>query len=61
MLKQYLKVGGTILAFNVDKAFSNVLDGLIMVDLRKTDPSRLETYMSKAGIARFRQFHGLRA
>ena len=59
LLKQYLKVGGTILAFNVDKAFSNVLDGLIMVDLRKTDPSRLETYMSKAGIARFRQFHGL--
>lgn len=59
LIKQYMKVGGTILAFNVDKAFSNVLDGLIMVDLRKTDPARLETYMSKTGIARFRQFHGL--
>ena len=35
------------------------VDDLIMVDLRKTDPSRLETYMSKAGVARFRQFHGL--
>jgi putative hemolysin len=59
LLKQYLKVGGTILAFNVDRAFSNVLDGLIMVDLRKTDPSRLETYMSRAGVAGFQQFHGL--
>ena len=59
LIKQYMKVGGTILAFNVDKAFSNVLDGLIMVDLRKTDPARLETYMSKTGVARFRQFHGL--
>jgi putative hemolysin len=59
LIKQYMKVGGTILAFNVDKAFSNVLDGLIMVDLRKTDPARLGTYMSTPGVTRFRQFHGL--
>src|SRR5262249_36276469 len=59
LLKQYVKVGGTVLAFNVDKNFSDVLDGLIVVDLRKTDPARLEPYMSKPALANFRQFHGL--
>jgi putative hemolysin len=59
LLKQYVKVGGTVLAFNVDKNFSDVLDGLIVVDLRKTDPARLEPYMSKQSLANFHQFHGL--
>jgi putative hemolysin len=54
LLRQYLKLGGELLAFNVDKSFSNVLDGLILVDLRKTDPARLETFfMGKEGLARF--------
>jgi putative hemolysin len=53
LLRQYLKIGGELLAFNVDKNFSNVLDGLVLVDLRKTDPARLETYMGKEGVARF--------
>jgi hypothetical protein len=44
LLRQYLKIGGELLAFNVDKSFSDVLDGLVLVDLRKTDPARLETY-----------------
>ncbi len=43
------KIGGELLAFNVDKSFSDVLDGLVLVDLRKTDPARLETYMGKEG------------
>jgi putative hemolysin len=59
LLKQYLKVGGKILAFNVDKNFSNVLDGLILVDLRKTEPNRLELYMSKEGVESFRRYHCL--
>jgi putative hemolysin len=53
LMRQYLKLGGELLAFNVDKNFSNVLDGLIMVDLRKTDHARLEGYMGKEGLARF--------
>lgn len=35
LLKQYLKLGGIVLAFNVDSRFSGVLDGLIVVDLRR--------------------------
>jgi hypothetical protein len=58
LLRQYLKIGGELLAFNVDKNFSEVLDGLVLVDLRKTDPARLETYMGKEGVSRFLEHHG---
>jgi putative hemolysin len=57
LMRQYLKLGGELLAFNVDKNFSDVLDGLVLVDLRKTDPARLETYMGKEGVARFLEYH----
>jgi hypothetical protein len=30
----------------------------VLVDLRKTDPARLETYMGKDGAERFMQHHG---
>jgi hypothetical protein len=43
----------------VDKNFSNVLDGLILVDLRKSEPSRMENYMSKAGWKAFSRYHRL--
>jgi hypothetical protein len=43
---------------NVDKSFSDVLDGPVLVDLRKTDPARLETYMGKEGVSRFLEHHG---
>jgi hypothetical protein len=59
LLRQYLKIGGELLAFNVDKNFSEVLDGLVLVDLRKTDPARLETYMGKEGVSRFLEHHGV--
>jgi putative hemolysin len=59
LMRQYLKLGGELLAFNVDKNFSDVLDGLVLVDLRKTDPARLETYMGKEGLARFLEYHAL--
>lgn len=57
LLRQYLKIGGELLAFNVDKDFSDVLDGLVLVDLRKTDPTRLETYMGKDGLKAFLGYH----
>jgi len=53
LLRQYLKMGGKLLAFNVDARFSHALDGLIVVDLRQTDPKMLERYMGKEHAARF--------
>lgn len=38
LLKQYLKSGGKVLAFNLDRAFSNALDALVLVDLRTANP-----------------------
>ncbi len=53
LLRQYLNVGGEILAFSVDRAFSGVLDGLVVVDLARLNPRLLERYMSKPGAKAF--------
>src|SRR5450755_1690755 len=59
LIKQYAKVGGRLVGFNLDRKFSDVVDGLVIVDLRQTDPSILERYMGKEGYAGFRRFHQL--
>jgi len=59
LLRQYAKIGGKLIGFNVDRNFSNVLDGLVVVDLRKTEPALLERYMGREAAARFRQRNGL--
>jgi putative hemolysin len=48
LLRQYLKLGGKLLGFNLDPEFSDALDGLIVVDLTKTEPRLLERYLGKA-------------
>ena len=53
LLKQYLKLGGKLLGFNIDPRFSDALDGLMLVDLRKTEPEILERYMGRVGAADF--------
>ena len=55
LLKHYMKLGGEILAFSVDPNFSDVLDGLILVDLNKTDPRLLERYMGREGASHFQR------
>ncbi len=57
LLRQYAKIGGKLLGFNVDRKFSNVLDGLVVVDLRQTESAVLERYMGREGATRFRQVH----
>jgi len=59
LLKQYAKVGGKLLGFNVDPKFSDVLDGLVVVDLRQTEAGVLERYMGREGATAFRRRHGL--
>jgi putative hemolysin len=60
LLKQYLKLGGRLLGFNVDPDFSNVLDVLIMVDLRQTDVRVLGRYLGREDAAAFLAHHGVR-
>lgn len=59
LIRQYAKVGGKLIAFNLDRKFSDVVDGLVVVDLRQTDSAVLERYMGKGGSAAFRRFHKL--
>ena len=59
LLRQYAKIGGKLLGFNVDRKFSNVLDGLVVVDLRQTDATVLDRYMGREAAANFRKIHGL--
>ena len=44
LLRQYLKLGSKLLGFNVDPAFCDALDGLILVDLAQTEPRLLKRY-----------------
>jgi putative hemolysin len=59
LLRQYAKIGGKLVGFNVDRKFSNVLDGLMVVDLRQTDAAVLERYMGQEAAARFHQVHAV--
>jgi len=58
LLKQYLKLGGKLLSFNVDPDFNDALDGLILVDLTRTEPRLLKRYMPAEGLERFLACHG---
>jgi len=57
LLPQYLKLGAEYLTFNVDRSFNNAVDGLIVVDLTKTEPRVLSRYMGKEGYARVMSHH----
>lgn len=57
LLRQYVKIGGKVLGFNVDRNFSNVLDGLVVVDLRQTEAAVLDRYMGREQAGKFRQYH----
>ena len=61
LIRQYAKLGGKLVAFNLDRKFSNVVDGLVILDLRQTEPAILERYMGKNGLEGFRRFHSLDA
>ena len=47
LLREYLKLGGKFLGFNLDHEFSNVIDGLVVVDLMQTDRRVLQFYMGR--------------
>ena len=59
LLKHYLKLDGELLAFNVDRDFGSCIDGLIMVNLLKTEPKLLKSYMGAEKAVAYRKFHGL--
>jgi len=57
LLRQYLRLGAKLLGFNQDKSFSNAWDGLILLDVTRSEPKLLKRYMGAEGVERFFQFH----
>ena len=45
LLRHYLRLGGRVAAFHVDRKFSDTLDGLLILDLREAPPKLLAKYM----------------
>jgi hypothetical protein len=43
LIRQYIKLNGRFISFNVDPNFSDSLDGFILVDLTKVPPEMIET------------------
>ncbi len=52
LIRQYLKSGGKLIAFNLDPSFSHSVDALILADLR-TAPKMLERCMGRAAARSF--------
>jgi putative hemolysin len=59
LLRQYLKLGGRLVAFNVDSIFSDTLDGLIVVDVTRTARRTLGRYMGVQAAKKYLEFHGM--
>ena len=59
LLKEYARLGGKIIGFNVDPDFNGALDGLIVVNLSKADVSILNRYLGELEASRFRKYHGI--
>jgi putative hemolysin len=53
LVRQYLKAGGKLLAFNVDSHFSDALDALLLADLRTAPPAILERCLGRADAKAF--------
>jgi putative hemolysin len=60
LLRQYLKLGGLLLGFNLDRSFGDALDGLILVDLLQTDRTILQRYMGREASHEFLRYHASR-
>ena len=57
LLRHYLNLGGQLLAFNIDRNFSDAMDGLIVVDLLRTDRKTLQRYMGVDGTSALLAHH----
>jgi len=57
LVRQYLKLGAKFIAFNVDRNFGNCVDGLMVVDLARTEPRTLGRYMGRTEAASYQAAH----
>lgn len=61
LLREYLKLGGRMVAINIDPDFRDAIDALVVVDLTRTDVRLLRRYLGKDGARQFLAWHGVEA
>ena len=59
LLRHYLSVNGKLACFNMHPNFSDSLEGLIIVDARKTNAKTLRRFLGADGSEHFMSFHKL--
>lgn len=59
LLRHYLSLNGKIVCFNVHAGFNDSLEGLIIVDVRKTESKTLARFLGNEGLEHFMSFHKL--
>ncbi len=59
LLRHYLSLKGRMVCFNIHSDFNNSLEGLIIVDVRKTDPKTVTRFMGADGAREFYSRHKL--
>jgi putative hemolysin len=57
LLRQYLKLGAKVLAFNVDPAFNNCLDGLCVWDIAEVDQRSVRHYVTAQEVESYKAHH----
>ena len=57
LIRHYLALKGRFVSFSVNKGFNDSLDGLILVDLRRTPARYLKRYLGTNGSKEFIEFH----
>ena len=57
LLRQYLKLNARLIGFNVDPAFGEALDALMLVDLTEVDLPSLSRYLGSADAKQFLAYH----
>lgn len=55
LIRHYLALNGRFIDFSVNHDFSQSLDGLILVDLRKAPDRSMSRYLGKEGLVAFKQ------
>ena len=59
LLRQYLKLDATLLCFNLDPSFADVVDGLVFLDLTRSAAPMIKRVMGSDGYRQFCRFHGM--
>lgn len=59
LLRHYLSLNGKLVCFNIHSNFNDSLEGLIIVDVRNTEPKTLNRFLGTEGLEYFMSFHQL--